>query len=585
MAQATALPQVQLQSILELSDPVTYYAQEVVAGVIIAGPHVRAACLRHLRDLEHGAERGLVWDLEAARYAIEFFPAVLRLNGGKFEGKPFELELWQGFIVGSIHGWKWGESAKRRFQIVYIETGKGSGKSPLAAGLGLFGMIADGEERAEVYAAATKKDQAQILFRDAVAMVDQSPDLNECIARSGSRGKEWNLAYHDTSSFFRPIAADDGQSGPRPHVALCDEVHEHKSGIVIEMLRAGFKFREQPLLLMITNSGTDRKSICWEYHQFGAEVSAGAREDDTFFAYICGIDEGDDPFSDESCWQKANPSLGVTIQHKYLRDQVTQARGMPAKESLVKRLNFCIWTEAISPWIGYEPWRNAGENPIEECELYGRTCYGGLDLSSTTDLTCLMLAFEPVEHDPYWRLLPFFWLPADGLAEKADKDRVEYPVWKSQGWLETTPGKAVSKMHVMQRLVQIADLFDIASISYDRWRIEDFKTQAEEEGITLPPLVPFGQGFKDMAPAVDQLEMLISNDQLRHNNNPVLTWNAANAVLVSDPAGNRKIAKDKATGRVDGIIAALMAIGKVNSVIEKGDSLSEHILKHGIRTL
>ncbi len=579
------LSPIPLQSILEIDDPVTYYAERIVSGDIVAGPHVRAACARHLRDLENGNTRGLVWDLTAARYAIEFFPAVLRLNGGKFEGKPFELELWQGFIVGSIHGWKFSATGLRRFQIIYIETGKGSGKSPLAAGLGLFGMIADGEERAEIYAAATKKDQAQILFRDAVAMVDQSPHLNECITRSGSQGKEWNIAYHQTNSFFRPIAADDGQSGPRPHIGLCDEVHEHKSGVVIEMLRAGFKFREQPLLLLITNSGTDRKSVCWDYHQFGAEVSAGAREDDTFFSYVCALDEGEDPFTDEHCWIKANPSLGITIQEKYLRDQVTQARGMPGKESLVKRLNFCIWTEAISPWIGYEPWRNAGQDPIDECELYGRTCYGGLDLSSTTDLTSLVLAFEPVAHDPYWRLLPFFWLPADGLVDKSEKDRVEYPVWKTQGWLETTPGKAISKLHVLHRLAQLADCFDIASIAYDRWRIADLKQLAEDEGVVLPTLIEFGQGFKDMAPAVDQLETLISNDQLRHNNNPVMTWCAANAVVVSDPAGNRKIAKDKATGRVDGIVAALMAIGKTNAVDAKESSLSEHILKHGIRTL
>lgn len=560
---------------MEIDDPVSYYAQQVCSGEILAGPHVRAACARHLRDLETGHERGLFWDLEAARYAIGFFPAVLRLNGGKFEGQPFELGLWQGFIVGSIHGWKWADSGLRRFQIVYIETAKGSGKSPLAAGLGLFGMVADGENRAEIYAAATKKDQAMILFRDAVSMVDQSPDLNLCIARSGSRGKEWNLAYHDTDSFFRPIAADDGQSGPRPHMGLCDEVHEHKSGVVIEMLRAGFKFREQPILLMITNSGCDRRSVCWEYHQFGAEVSAGAREDDTFFAYICALDEGEDPFTDESCWIKANPSLGVTIQEKYLRDQVTQARGMPAKESLVKRLNFCMWTEAVSPWIGYEQWRNAGQDPVSIEELYGRTCYAGLDLSSTTDLTSLVLAFEPIEQDPYWRLWPFFWLPEDGLHEKSEKDRVPYPVWKTENYIETTPGKAISKLFVLHRIAQLADYFEIAGLAYDRWRIQDLKQLAEDEGITLPPMIDYGQGFKDMAPAIDQVEILLTNDQLRHNNNPCFTWNASNAVLVSDPAGNRKIAKDKATGRVDGMISGIMAVGISMRSIGGGPSVYE----------
>lgn len=555
---------------MDLDDPVTHYAQCVASGQIIAGPHVRDACARHLRDLENGAERGLVWNLEKARFALEFFPAVLRLNGGQFEGKPFELELWQAFIVGSLFGWYWEATGFRRFQIAYVETAKGSGKSPLAAGIGLFGLIADGEQRAEIYAAATSKDQAAILFRDAVAMVDQSPELDWRIVRSGSKGKENNLAYHDTSSFFRPIAAGEGQSGPRPHIGLLDEIHEHRDGTVVEMIRAGFKFRTQPMIVMITNSGTNKKTVCWEYHQFGSEVCGGVRDDDTFFAYICALDKDDDPFEDENCWPKANPSLGVTINHKYLRDQVTQAKGMPAKESLVKRLNFCMWVESISPWISYHIWHGAGE-AFDRDSLVGRTCYGGLDLSSTTDLTSFVLAFEPTASDPFWRLLPFFWIPEVGLADKAKQDRVEYPVWVSRGHMETTPGRAISKLFVLHRIVSIIDYFDCQSIAYDRWRIEDLLSLMNDEGLSLPELIPFGQGFKDMAPAVDSFETLLQNNELKHDNNPVLTWCAANAVVVEDPAGNRKVAKDKALGRVDGIVAACMALGKANVVTDKGD--------------
>lgn len=529
---------------------------------------MRNSCARHLRDLENGHERGLVWDIEKAKFALEFFPAVLRLNGGDFEGKPFVPEPWQAFIIGSLFGWCW-ESGYRRFQMAYIETGKGSGKSPLVAGIGLYGLIADGEQRAEIYAGATSKDQAMVLFRDAVAMVDQSPELDWRIRRTGSTGNETNLAYHNTNSFFRPIAAQEGKSGPRPHFALVDEVHEHRDGSVIEMLRAGFKFRKQPLLVMITNSGNNRKSVCWEYHQFGSEVSAGVRDDDTFFSYICALDDGDDPFTDESCWLKANPSLGVTIEYKYLRDQVTQARGMPAKESLVKRLNFCIWTEAISPWISYHVWKDAEDPDFSPEYLIGRPCYGGLDLSSTTDLTAFVLAFEPVDMDPLWRIVPYFWLPEVGLADKAESDRVEYPVWKSRGFLETTPGSAISKLHVMHRIADIIDPFDVQGICYDRWRIEDFKQLAADEGVSLPPLIAFGQGFKDMAPALDEFETLLKNDKLKHNGNPVLTWCAANAVVVSDPAGNRKISKEKALGRVDGMIGSIMAIGAPGKIEKK----------------
>lgn len=566
LQQAQTIP---LTNILDVDDPVTHYATEVVNGSIVAGPHVRAACERHLRDLIHGPARGLVWDVERARYAIGFFPDVLVLNGGRFEGKPFHPELWQGFIIGSALGWIWEATGYRRFQIIYVETAKGSGKSPLAAGIGLYGLVADGEQRAEIYAAATSKDQAQILFRDAVSMVDQSPELDWRLVRSGSKGKENNLAYHDTNSFFRPIAAGEGQSGPRPHMGLLDEIHEHRDGTVVEMIRAGFKFRTQPMLVMITNSGTNKKTVCWEYHQFGAEVCAGVREDDTFFAYICALDDGDDPFVDESCWIKANPNLGVTIEYKYLRDQVTQARGMPAKESLVKRLNFCIWTEALSPWISYHVWKDCSDPEYGREELRGRRCYGGLDLSSTTDLTAFALAFEPTPMDPYWRVITFFWIPEEGIIEKAELDRVEYPVWRDRGFLETTPGSAISKLFVLKRIVQLAAFFDLQAISFDRWRIEDLKQLAVDEGITLPQMVPFGQGYKDMAPALDEFETLLKNQQLRHDGNPVMTWCAANAVVVFDPAGNRKVSKEKAIGRVDGVVAGIMAIGCVAKMDKK----------------
>lgn len=564
------------------SDPVTAYAIGVSNGKIIAGPHVRDACTRHLQDLETGSERGLFFDLEESKRAIGFFADVLCLNGGDFEGVPYVLLDWQAFIVGSLFGWKAADGS-RRFRQAYVETGKGSGKSPLAAGIGLYGLVADGEHRAEVYAAATKKDQAMVLFRDAVAMVDLSPELSGRIMRSGSKGKEWNLAYHNTSSFFRPLASDDGQSGPRPHIALLDEVHEHRDGAMVEMMRAGTKGRKQALIFMITNSGTNKQSACWEYHQYGAKVCAGMVKDDSFFAYICALDEGEDPFKDPKCWIKANPSLGITIQQKYLQEQVTQAQGMPAKESTVRRLNFCQWVESLSPWISGAVWLGSGDDNFDHGLLQNRKCWGGLDLSSVHDLTAFVLTFEPVEADPFWRVLPTMWLPADGIADKSDQDRVPYTAWRDAGYLRTTPGSAISKLHVLHELSEICSGYDVQSIGYDRWRIEDLKSLMESEGTSLPPLEGFGQGYKDMAPALDEFERRLLNNQLRHMNNPVLTWCAANAVVDTDPAGNRKVAKHKATGRVDGIVATVMAVGRsMSSETSQKESVYE---TRGLRTL
>jgi len=553
---------------------------------------VRDACQRHLADLEHGHKRGLVYNADQAKRAIGFFKDLLHLNGGEawngktgrasrgFEGKPFALEGWQAFIVGSLFGWQ-RKDGFRRFRTAYIETGKGSGKSPLVAGIGLYGLMADGEARAEVYAAATKKDQAMILFRDAVAMMQQSPWLQQHLEPSGGRGHEWNLAFHKTASFFRPISSDDGQSGPRPHIALLDEVHEHKSPMIVDMMRAGTKGRNQALICMITNSGVDKNSVCWHYHAYATKVVAnhfaekGSAHvlDDSFFGYVCALDADDDPFTDESCWIKANPNLGITIQKTYLRELVNEARGMPSKASIVRRLNFCQWVQAFSPWISSERWFAAGSE-FNLAEMRGRRCFGGLDLSSTTDLTALVLVFPPLLPGEKWKMASWFWLPEDGFAEKEKTDHVPYLAWRTAGYLETTPGAAINKTHVAHRVMEITSPFELAEMAYDRWRIADFYQALDDDGLSLP-LVPFGQGYKDMAPAVDEFERLLVSNNIEHNNNPVMTWCAANAVVTSDPAGNRKVSKEKASGRVDGIVAGVMAIGRASVVLKPVKSFWE----------
>ncbi|MEN5181765.1 terminase TerL endonuclease subunit [Comamonas testosteroni] len=546
-------------------DPVTLYAQEVVAGQRVAGPHVRAQCKRHLDDLDGGQKRGLTWDVAEANKAIRFFELVLKLNGGEFEGKPFILLPWQKFVVGSLFGWM-GADGYRRFRVAYVETAKGSGKSPLAAGIGLKGLVADGEPRAEIYSAATKKDQAMILFRDAVAMRNQSPELSKRIVPSGTGEKVWNLAYLQEGAFFRPISSDDGQSGPRPHISLVDEYHEHKTNLVTEMLRAGTKSRRQALLFIITNSGSDKRVPCWSYHEYGAKVAAQEVVDDAMFPYICALDDGDDPFESEECWPKANPSLqdANLPGYKYIREQVTEAKGMPSKESLVRRLNFCVWTDAESPWISREVWKTA-EREYDIESLRGRRAVAGLDLSSTTDLTALVFLVEPVEAGEPWKLVPFGWLPEVDLQRKADKDRVPWVQWKAEGWLNTTPGAAISKRVILQRLSGLCDFFQVMEVGYDRWRMKDLLSLASDDGITLPPMREFGQGFRDMSPAVEQFERMLLNGELVHPGHKLLNYCVGNSVIEQDAAENRKLSKEKATGRIDLAVAAVMAAGLVTT--------------------
>ncbi len=569
---------------MDCIDRTTAFAQAVIDGKHVVSKNVYNACKRHLTDLEAAGDRGFYFDPEAAARIFRYFEEVLKLNGGQFEGKDFNLLPWQTFVLGSLFGWKYQSDDSRRFRTAYIETAKGSGKSPLAAGIGLYGLTGDNEARAEIYAAAAKKDQAQILFRDAVAMVDLSPLLDPIFERSGAKGKEWNLAHHRTGSFFRTLSSDKAQSGTRPHIALLDEIHEHPDGSTVELIRSGTKFRKQPLIFMITNSGHDKHSTCWHYHEYGEKVCSGALEDDEFFAFICGVDEGDDPLNDESCWAKANPSLEYGIPgYKYIRGQVTSAKGMPAREAEVKRLNFCVWTEAAAPWISHDVWAACEDSTPRAFEsYYGRKCWAGLDLSSTQDLTSLVLLFEPDDSDKFYRLVPFFWLPQDNLRLKAEQDKVPYLVWQKQGLLETPAGSAVDKTAVLKKLTELDEVLDIQGVAYDRWRIEDLKMLAETAGIKLPQMVPFGQGFKDMSPALDKFETGLLNKELRHPGHQILTWNVANAVVTKDPAGNRKVDKAKATGRVDGVVAAIMAYGSSTGAEKPVKSVYE---TRGIRVL
>ena len=545
-------------------DRATAYAHDVVEGKIVAGPMVRSACKRHLDDLEHGYKRGLVWDVEKADRAIRFFEQVLRLNGGDFEGVPFILQPWQAFIVGSLFGW-YGPDGYRRFRVAYVEIGKGNGKSPLAAGVGLYMLTADGESRAEVYAAATKKDQAMILFRDAVAMVDQSPKLSALLMKSGGANC-WNLAYLKTGSFFRAIASDDGQSGPRPHGVLIDEVHEHKSAMVIDMMRAGTKGRNQALIFMITNSGVDRTSVCYAHHELVKRIVDGIEKNDSIFGYVCGLDENDDPFTDEGCWVKANPNLGVSIQLKYLREQAAEARGMPSKESIVRRLNFCQWVDAADPWIASHLWLDCEDSDVKpETAWAGREAYGAIDLSGTFDLSALSLAFP--RGDDEMDLLTEFWTPRETLFDRAKKDRVPYDLWEREKFITTTPGRSVDYEFVALRIAELKTIYDLRKIAFDPYHIKYLERELDRAGIDVE-LVPHGQGFFRsqtsnlwMPHSIDEAEKLIGESKLTVAYNPCLRWNVASAVIETDARNNRAFTKRKSTGRIDGCVSMVMAIG------------------------
>lgn len=577
---------------LMIEDPVLDYAQKVCSGEYKAGPVVRDECSRHIRDRKEGERRGVYFDAHESVRAINFYSLVLRLNGGDFEDLPFNLLPWQQFVVGSVFGWK-NKDGTRRFRMAYVEAGKGSGKSPLAAGIGIKGLLADNEPRAEIYAAATKKDQAMVLYRDAVAMVDLSPHLRKRVVKSGKNPVS-NMTHIKSGSYFRPISSEDGQSGPRPHIAIIDEIHEHKDNQVVELLRAGTKGRRQALILMITNSGHDKTSVCYDYHVYATKVARGDIEDDAFFSYVCALDEDDDPFKDRSCWVKANPSLGVTIQEKYLEEQVNQAYGMPSKESLVRRLNFCQWVDADNPAFDRDIWEAATVDDIGD--VSGLPCYLGLDLSSKRDLTALAAVW--VADDGTLLSRVWFWSPGDTLSERARTDRVPYDVWArdERGFFRKSEGRLVDKGYVAQFVRELAINNNVEALAYDVAQMDDFLKACDDIGLDSwiydgksskfgqgLKLVRHGQGFAGyqsnhvmwMPRSINDFEEALATGRIRIENNPCLNWNCSSAVLSADPSGNRKWDKRKATGRIDGMVALTMAVGA--AVGSKNQDTGSHV--------
>jgi phage terminase large subunit-like protein len=568
-------------------DRCTAYARAVTSGEIIAGPHVRNACRRHLDDLKRGHERGLHYDVAAAERVWKFFETKLCLNGGQFEGQPFLLHPSQAFKLGCLFGWKRADGT-RRFRRAYIEEGKGNGKSPFAAGVGLYGMMADGEAGAEIYSLGAHRDQAAILFRDGVKMVDQSPDLAKRVTKSGGPGREFNLAWIQTGSFFRPMSRDAGKtgSGLRPHFGLADELHEHPTRDAIEMLEAGFKFRRQPLLLMITNSGTDRNSICWEEHEHAIRVAAGNREakdddapfmgepiDDDTFSFVCGLDADDDPLNDPSCWVKANPLLGTILQPDYLEKKAMQAKELPGKRNGILRLNFCQWTDAQTSWISREllEQRLDDFNPAEFNEVLA----AGLDLSGRNDLTAAaFVAADGLTEDgkPKFAAWVEAFTPEQGIKERGEKDRAPYQAWVDMGQLNATPGPRVGYEHVAKVILDVHEASPIGVLAYDNYAFDKFREAADAIGLVVPEMQHPQAGRKRaktddgelglwMPGSINTLEELLTEGRLRLKRNPVLISAMMSAVLESDPLENRWFAKRKATQRIDAVVALAMAIG------------------------
>ena len=495
-----------------------------------------------------------MFDANKAQRAVEFIRC-LKHTKGQWRGVPFDLLPWQDSIIRDLFGTV-KENGYRQYNSAYIEIPKKNGKSELAAAVALLMTCGDGEWGAEVYGCASDRQQASIVFDVAVDMVDQCPALRKRIKPVMSVKR---LVYKPTNSFYQVLSAEAyTKHGLNVHAVVFDELHAQPSRDLYDVMTKGSgDARLQPLFFLITTAGTDRNSICWEVHQKAMDILEGRKIDTTFYPVIYGI-EDDADWGQEENWYKANPSLGHTIDIEKVRNAYLSARENPAEENLFRQLRLNQWVKQSVRWMPMHAWDECAFS-VDPETLRGRICYGGLDLSSTTDVTAFVLVFPPMDEEDKFIVLPFFWIPADNLATRVRRDHVPYDIWERQGYLKTTEGNVVHYRFIETFIEELNTRYHIKEIAFDRWGAVQMVQNLEGMGFTV---VPFGQGYKDMSPASKELMKLTLEKKLAHGGQPVLRWMMDNVYVRTDPAGNIKPDKEKSTERIDGAVAMIMALDR-----------------------
>lgn len=517
-----------------------------------------------------------VYDKSAADYAVMFIENLCHTKG-TWAGKPFELIDWQEQIIRDLFG-TLKPNGYRQFNTAYIEIPKKQGKSELAAAVALLLTCGDGEERAEVYGCAADRQQAAIVFDVAADMVRMCPALSKRVKILASQKR---LIYTPTNSFYQVLSAEAySKHGFNIHGVVFDELHTQPNRKLFDVMTKGSgDARMQPLYFLITTAGTDTHSICYETHQKAKDIIEGRKIDPTFYPVIYGADESDD-WTDPKVWKKANPSLDITVGIDKVKAACESAKQNPGEENAFRQLRLNQWVKQAVRWMPMEKWDKCAFS-VDEDELEGRVCYGGLDLSSTTDITAFVLVFPPslggassvprlgdgfatsccppLDEDDKYIILPYFWIPEDNLTLRVNRDHVPYDVWERQGFLQTTEGNVVHYGFIEKFIERLGERFNIREIAFDRWGAVQMVQNLEGMGFTV---VPFGQGFKDMSPPTKELMKLVLEQKIAHGGHPVLRWNMDNIYIRTDPAGNIKADKEKSTEKIDGAVATIMALDR-----------------------
>ncbi|MGB7194897.1 MAG: terminase TerL endonuclease subunit [Collimonas pratensis] len=489
------------------------------------------------------------YDATAADRAVAFFEKCLTHTKGEWAGQPLVLSEWQAEkIIKPLFGWKRADGT-RRYRTAYIQIPRKAGKSTLSAGIALYCLLADGEAGAEVYSAAADREQAAIVFEMAQQMADASAAL-----RSRVRSYKRSIVVQSTASSYKVLSADAyTKHGLNASCIIFDELHAQPNRELWDVLTTSTGARRQPLTVAITTAGYDRHSICYELYSHACKVRDGILIDDAFLPVVYEAEKEDD-WQKPATWYKAHPGLGTSVREEYLAAECLKAQQMPAYENTFRRLMLNQWTEQATRWLAMDAWDKCAQALPD---LTGMTCYAGLDLSTTTDISALVLAFGI---GSTITLLPFFFVPEDGVKKRSERDRVPYDLWIKQGYIIATPGAVIDYDYIRAKLNALAEQYQIKEVAIDRWNAAQLSTQLSGDGFEM---VGFGQGFASMSSPTKELEKRVLACEINHGGNPVLRWMASNVAVEMDAAGNTKPSKAKSTERIDGIVASVMAIGRL----------------------
>jgi phage terminase large subunit-like protein len=493
-----------------------------------------------------------IFDASAARKAVGFFEDCLTFTAGQWKGQPFILQPWQAAIVANLFGWK-RPDGMRRYREAFIYVPRKCGKSELAGGLGNLLIFTDREPAAQVYCAAADRDQARLVFTAAKTMVQAEPEL-------GRRSRVYTnaIVVQATGNVLKVISAEAySKHGINAHGVIIDELHAQPDRELVDVLSTSTGASRQPLIVHITTADFDRESICNEKYAYACRVRDGILEDSAFLPVIYEAQAGED-WTDPAVWAKANPNLGISVSREYLERECRRAQETPSFENTFKRLHLNLRTQQDIRWLSMETWDTCcGGGPVDEKALEGRECFGGLDLSTTTDISALVLLF--LGKDGMVTVVPRFWIPADNAPRRQRRDRVPYLDWARSGLIEMSPGNVIDYDRICAAINQFKTRFNIREIAIDRWNATQLAVQLQGDGFEV---VTFGQGFKDMTAPTKEWEKLVVSGKLRHGRHPVLRWMASNVAVETDAAGNLKPSKKRSTERIDGIVAGIMALGR-----------------------